>query len=481
VSLQSGPLVSVVVASIGRPESLAQCIDSVSRQLDVSLEIIVVVGPGGDDTARELHLRPDVAIVARNPDRNLSRSRNIGLSLSSGAFVAYLDDDAIASERWLAQLIGEFDDPEVVEVGGEVFDYTGVTHQARYSRCTRAGDSTISLQRPLTGLTETPAASTFTYPIGTNMVFRAEALRNIGGFDEQYDYFHDETDAARRLLDSGGIVRVVERGGVIHRFLPSDIRGAQRIALERRSILVNRAYFAVRHQLADEGITAVRRDFSAFVDKSRREIENAVAQGIADEGVRERHETAIKEALARLDVWVRAIPQPKAMDLHAEIDAARKNVVVHRNGSDVRHFSIATLGSASRELIYCAESLASAGNIVRVLDVAGDHATVDLENGVWRHRLVPNRGNQPTRIAALGASSRDALALSREIDRIAKRLWPLDVVVVDDSSGLASALEEPGRRILTVDDFTTTSPEVISNLLAHRDELGDEPGKQVAR
>lgn len=41
------------------------------------------------------------------------------------------------------------------------------------------------------------------YPMGTNVVFRRRALVEIGGFDETFEYHHDETDVCRRLMDLG--------------------------------------------------------------------------------------------------------------------------------------------------------------------------------------------------------------------------------------------------------------------------------------
>ena len=120
----------------------------------MAIEAIVVIGPGGDAVAERLAQRSDIAALIRNPDRNLSKSRNMALSVARGEFVAFIDDDAYPTEWWLEDLLGEFEDDEVLAVGGTVYDYTGYTYQMRYGRCTSAGDATPVNASPLIGLSE---------------------------------------------------------------------------------------------------------------------------------------------------------------------------------------------------------------------------------------------------------------------------------------------------------------------------------------
>jgi glycosyltransferase involved in cell wall biosynthesis len=94
----------VVVATIDRLEAVELCLDRLTLLLDVAIEIIVVVGPGGDHVAARLSQRPDIAALLRNPERNLARSRNMALSLARGEFVAFIDDDAYPTEWWLKDL-----------------------------------------------------------------------------------------------------------------------------------------------------------------------------------------------------------------------------------------------------------------------------------------------------------------------------------------------------------------------------------------
>ena len=453
------PVVSIVVATVDRIDSLKRCLDGLDRLAGVPFEIIVVVGPGDGSTEEYLSGRSDVASILTNTTRNLSRSRNLGVAAASGALLAFIDDDAYPSERWLADLVPEFDDPEVGAVGGEVFDYTGYSHQARYSRSTRAGDAMVVLGRPLRGLTETPAAGTFDYPMGTNLLVRRAALEAIGGFDEQYDYFLDETDLVRRLLDAGWIVRVVDKGQVFHKFLPSAIRGEQRVALERRSILVNRAYFAARHQAPYESLIAVRADFDAFVAASRDEIAQAHDAGIADDEVVRNHELAITEAELRLTGWLKERPVPSRHAPDPTSVVRRRDVVIeHPTGDHPNIVVIAAPTADSATLERRAREISQTTGVIRVLTVEGPYSTVDLEGGVWRHRLALRLGRLPDDLSPSATDPTTSATLAAEVDRINDELWSIDVLVVEHGSDEEALMIARG---FAVDGFPDEESEEI--------------------
>jgi GT2 family glycosyltransferase len=432
---ETHPSVSVVVASIGRIDALETCIAGLLRLEGVTFEVIVVLGPGAEDSIGPMMERSDLGAVVRSPTRNLSMSRNLGVDAAKSEIIAFIDDDAYPSEHWLADLVPAFDDPEIGAVGGETLDYSGVTRQAVTSWCTNAGDSSVRLVPPTPGVSETPGAGAFYYPIGTNLLVRRTALHQIGGFDEQYNYFHDETDLARRLLDAGWIVRPMVQGHVFHKFLPSDIRGPQRIATDRRSILINRAYFAARHQAPDQGPEAVRDGFAAFSAASRSELAIAESDGLIPEGTTRQHDADEAEASSKLETWLISEPSPI---IHVEDPAtilAAPSAVHHRTLGSLPH--IAFIGDET-DLVH---ALVHEGAIARVLELGATHPTVDLEGDVWRHRLaeIPG-GGWGDEAKTLGVD----LPLLRELSRIEREFWTLDAVVVGPSSAIGADLEARG-------------------------------------
>jgi GT2 family glycosyltransferase len=47
--------------------------------------------------------------------------------------------------------------------------------------------------------------------MGTNCSFRRGALLEVGGFDEEYEYYLEETDLCCRLVDRGWKIAGIEQ------------------------------------------------------------------------------------------------------------------------------------------------------------------------------------------------------------------------------------------------------------------------------
>ena len=122
--------VSVVICTYNRLGSLRQTLNALGRQTFRDFEVIVVNGPSTDGTGDFLATRPDLRVID-NPQRHLSRSRNLGAAAAAGEVLAYIDDDAVPEARWLEELVAPFADAEVGATGGLVLDNSGVRLQWR--------------------------------------------------------------------------------------------------------------------------------------------------------------------------------------------------------------------------------------------------------------------------------------------------------------------------------------------------------------
>ncbi len=45
-----------------------------------------------------------------------------------------------------------------------------------------------------------PRADVYNIVMGTNSSFRRRVLEEVGGFDENYEYYHDESDLCVRII-----------------------------------------------------------------------------------------------------------------------------------------------------------------------------------------------------------------------------------------------------------------------------------------
>jgi glycosyltransferase involved in cell wall biosynthesis len=445
------PTISVVINTYERAASLRKTLDGLARLDDRRFEVIVVNGPSQDDTEAVLAEYAGRVRVARCSDRNLSRSRNIGIRAAAGDLVAFTDDDAYPDPAWLDEVAAAFDDDEVAAAGGPVYDHTGAHLQSKYITVNRIGmGSSVSDPPNPTPYLARPLGALFVTLIGVNSMFRRDRLVAIGGFDETYDYFLDETDVCVRLLDAGWVVRALERGFVYHKYLASQRRSADRIHRDQSSALHNIAYFAFRHgrkvhtlpelvRMLDRYIRDERRHYKWNVEHGRLTQEDwAKFQHDLDTAMDAGMEAALGRApLTRPPAWFDTgehvfVPFPTIRP-----DGRKLHVVIF-----TREYAPGPLNGIGRLIHALAPRLAGMGHVVRVMTTGHDHDTVDLEDGVWVHRVVPRPHAVPKGLSVPPDMWNYCASLRDEMERISADR-PVDLVHAPnwDAEGLAVILD----------------------------------------
>lgn len=112
---------SVVVATLDRPDSLAQCLQSLGRMRTRHCVEIVVVdnNPSSGLTAPVLDKFPEVVHVTETR-RGAAYARNAGILAAKGDIVVTTDDDVQVPPAWLDLLLQPFERNDVMAVCGNV-------------------------------------------------------------------------------------------------------------------------------------------------------------------------------------------------------------------------------------------------------------------------------------------------------------------------------------------------------------------------
>jgi glycosyltransferase involved in cell wall biosynthesis len=173
------PLVSVVVTTYDRFEQATRAIRSARSQTYAPMELLVV--EDGTDSGVQNWLDQvgydDVRYVRHATNRGLSAARNTALALTTGRYVAYLDDDDEWKSERVERGVGRFRD-----LSDERHDRTAVVYCAVESR---EGGTVASIVPPenegvLADAIRRQGPST----LPSSFLFRRAALETVGGFDE---------------------------------------------------------------------------------------------------------------------------------------------------------------------------------------------------------------------------------------------------------------------------------------------------------
>lgn len=436
------PTVSVIVNTLDRAASLDLLLDSLTQITYPNFEVVVVVGPCSDDTEEVVARRRGLLKVLHCDVANLSMSRNIGIAASAGEFVAFIDDDAVPEPQWLDELMDAFFDADgspladVAAAGGWVYDHTGYNFQCTHTGADRLGNARPDYPRPLDMLA-TPGSLTFPYAPGGNGLYRKDLIVAVGGFDEEFEYYLEETDLSARLIDRGWAIRQIDGGAIHHKFLPSGVRSSTKVLRDRYAVIKNKIYFSMVNGAEYFPTSRIMADNTQFVGGhhgdigwhleranmteddaavSRESIERGWSAGLAA-GTRGR----VALGFSPDREW----PEPEPFLAYPRLAPAGRRLRLCFVSQTIPPLVIGGIG---RYFMDAARELAGRGHEVHVITTSDTHDTVDLEDGVWVHRIVKTRPAEstigvdvPPRLAA------NAVAVADEVERLTAR-HPLDAV-----------------------------------------------------
>ncbi len=112
--IQNGPLVSVIIPVYNHPEWLEKSIKSVLEQTYKNIEIIVI-NDGSTDDIDSMEILKDKRIkYCKNRNFGVAYSRNYGVKLAKGKYVAFLDSDDIWMNDKLSLQIAKMEEDNTV-------------------------------------------------------------------------------------------------------------------------------------------------------------------------------------------------------------------------------------------------------------------------------------------------------------------------------------------------------------------------------
>lgn len=101
------PMVSVIVPTYNRPDTLVDALRSILNQTYQDFEVIVVNDAGCDieNIVRFLDKDGRITYIRHGANRNLAAARNTGIRVARGKYIAYLDDDDLYHPDHLQTLV----------------------------------------------------------------------------------------------------------------------------------------------------------------------------------------------------------------------------------------------------------------------------------------------------------------------------------------------------------------------------------------
>ena len=176
--------ISVAICTLNRADYLRKALQSLAEQtLSTELYEILVVDNNSTDQTKEVATE-EFSYLSNlrylfEPILGLSQARNTAWQQAKGKYVAYLDDDAIASPQWLEKILEVFDTrhPRPGCVGGKVEPIW------EKPRPDWLSDKLLPYLTVIDWADAPLLLKGSKYAAGANMAFPKQVIEEIGGFE----------------------------------------------------------------------------------------------------------------------------------------------------------------------------------------------------------------------------------------------------------------------------------------------------------
>jgi len=250
--------VSVVIPTLAADESLRECLDGLERQTRRDFEV-VVVDNSGQGLARRWAVGPSVRIIENSRNLGFGGAINQAISATRAPFLATLNDDAVPHPRWLETLLATLDArPDAGMCASQVrFFGEDCLDSAGMLVCADGSSRQRGHARPPG---EFPVTEEVLFPSGSAALYRRAMLEAIGGFDERFFLYCEDTDLGLRARWAGWKCLYVPEAVVEHRYSHSAGRASPLKAyyVERNRLFVLAKNFPLGMLAAAPWIAALR-------------------------------------------------------------------------------------------------------------------------------------------------------------------------------------------------------------------------------
>jgi GT2 family glycosyltransferase len=225
-NVKGAPKFSFIIVCFNNRALLGPCIDSIYQTVDRSRFEIIISDNGSTDGSGRLVREqwPDIRLIENGKNLGFAAAVNRGIAVARGDYAVLMNSDAQLIPDAL-ETIGRFMDgnPDVAIAGGRLMSPSGSPQNSA------AAFPGMATELGLKGLLKlffprrfpgkaagSPDPFDVDSIIGALMVVRMEAVRRVGGLDEDYFFFLEETDWCLRMKRAGMRVVVVPQASIIH-------------------------------------------------------------------------------------------------------------------------------------------------------------------------------------------------------------------------------------------------------------------------
>lgn len=221
--MNSHPFVSAIIVNYKSADYAIDCIQSLLDQQNVRLEIIVIDNASGDGSTEKLSsvFSNKIQLIESETNLGFGKANNLAARMAKGNYLLVINPDLkLLTPLDLAILVAELYKTANAGVIGPQISEPRHNHLVR----PKLSYKKQRLLRFTPDIALLPG--NIAWILGACMLFPTKAYQTIGGFDEDFFLYGEDTDICLRLRKAGYIVAWTDKVKVEHWGGASEISAA---------------------------------------------------------------------------------------------------------------------------------------------------------------------------------------------------------------------------------------------------------------
>ncbi len=204
-------IADIIIVSYKNPDLTVQCVESIRRTIGNDYRLLIVDNASPDNTVRILQKQlPDVQIVVNKKNLGYSGAVNSGAALCNSEFILISNNDVIYRNGVIDGLLAMMQKDKHIAVAGPAQEYADGTWQISYGDFPGVKlalkrmfflEQAINLFKKLSKGFAVGNSKKLDvgYVDGAVMLVRRSVFESLNGFDEDFDFYTEETDFCYRV------------------------------------------------------------------------------------------------------------------------------------------------------------------------------------------------------------------------------------------------------------------------------------------
>lgn len=236
---------SIVIVTYNSRRYLKSCIESIMKQ-DYPFEIIIVDNCSTDGTIEFMRENfPSIKLIESKKNKGYGAGNNLGVKFAKGKYLVVVNPDTVVEGGWLRELIKPLKyemlvttskilmyDGSMINTCGIINHFTGLP----FTKDLGAKANTSQKSEYLSGFS------------GCCFAMRVKDFIELGGFDENFFMYNDDTDLAWRLHLKGFKILFVPTSIVKHDYT-LKVAPKKLYHLEKGRYIILRKYLSFKYFL----------------------------------------------------------------------------------------------------------------------------------------------------------------------------------------------------------------------------------------